>query len=209
MKLEKINSMFKKRGDLKLYNKIYFDNTGETKIAIQYLCDGSACYALENLPLFDEDTIHGLLGIDPEKDVNCFVGITPKWLLAALEDSDDSDIPVYPASEMFGYTVFRTYYNSEKHNFPEVCLFVLPELLSPLSDKKYEFYSRTVTVNNEDVRVIVAKAGLITKAVMLPHSFSDYECTRNLKIMKNAFEELQEQDQRNRAAGDDHPEIVL
>lgn len=208
MKLGKINSMFKKRGGLKLYNKLY-DNGGETKVAMQYLCDGSACYALENLPLFDGDTICGLLGIDPEKDVNCFVGITPKWLLTALEDSDDSDIPIYPASEMFGYTVFRTYYNSEERNFAEVCLFVLPELLSPLSDKKYEFYSRTVTVNDEDVRVIVAKAGLITKAVILPHSFNDYECTRNLKIVRNAFEELQEQDQRNNAAGDDRTEIVL
>ncbi len=209
MKLEKINSMFKKRGGLKLYNKIYFNNAGETKIAMQYLCDGSACYALENLPLFDSDTIRGLLGIDPKKDVNCFVGITLKWLLAALEDSDDSDIPVYPASEMFGYTVFRTYYNSDERNFPDVCLFVLPELLSPLSDKKYEFYSRTVTVSEEDVRVMIAKAGLITKAVILPHSFNDYECTKNLEIVRKAFEELQEQDQRNRAAGDDRTEIVL
>jgi len=208
MKLEKINSMFKKRSDLKLYNKLY-DNDGETKIAMQYLCDGSACYALENLPLFDGDTIYGLLGIDPEKDVNCFVGITPKWLLAALEDSDGSDIPVYPVSEIFGYTVFRTYYNSEERNFAEVCLFVLPELLSPLSDKKYEFYSRTVTVNNEDVRVIVAKSGLITKAVILPHFFNDYGCTRNLEIVGNVFEELQEQELLNNMNGEDRPEIVL
>ena len=129
--------------------------------------------------------------------------------MATLEDSDDSDIPVYPASEMFGYTVFRTYYNSDERNFPEVCLFVLPELLSPLSDKKYEFYSRTVTVSEEDVRVMIAKAGLITKAAILPQSFNDYECTKNLEIVRKAFEELQEQDQRNRAAGDDRTEIVL
>ena len=70
MKLEKINSMFKKRGGLKLYNKLYEDNAGETKIAMQYLCDGSACYALENLPLFDGDTIRGLIGVDLEKDFN-------------------------------------------------------------------------------------------------------------------------------------------
>lgn len=208
MKLEKINSMFKKRGGLKLYNKLYEDN-GEIKIAMQYLCDGSACYALENLPLFDGDTIRGLLGVDPEKSLPCEVDITPKWLLAALEDSDDSDIPVCPASEMFGYTVFRTYYNSEERNFAEVCLFVLPEYLSPLSDKKYEFYSRAVTVYGEDVRVIIAKAGLITKAVILPHSFNDYECTRNLKILKNAFEELQEQELLNNMNGEDRPEIIL
>lgn len=209
MKLEKINSMFKKRGGLKLYNKLYEDNAGETKIAMQYLCDGSACYALENLPLFDGDTIRGLLGVDPEKSLPCEVDITPKWLLAALEDSDDSDIPVCPSAEMFGYTVFRTYYNSEERNFAELCLFVLPEQLSPLSDKKYEFYSRTVTVGGEDVRVIIAKAGLITKAVILPHSFNDYECTRNLKILKNAFEELQEQERLNNMNGEDRPEIVL
>lgn len=208
MRLEKINSMFKKRGELKLYNKLY-DNDGEAKIAMQYLCDGSACYALENLPLFDGNTIRGLLGVDPEKPLPCEVDITPKWLLAALEDSDDSDIPVYPVTEMFGYTVFRTYYNSEERNFAEVCLFVLPELLSPLSDKKYEFYSRAVTVNNEDVRVIVAKAGLITKAVILPHSFNDYECTRNLEIVSNAFEELQEQELLNNMNGEDRTEIVL
>lgn len=208
MRLEKINSMFKKRGGLKLYNKLY-DNGGETKIAMQYLCDGSACYALENLPMFDGDTIRGLLGVDPEKSLPCEVDVTPKWLLVALEDSDGSDIPIYPASEMFGYTVFRTYYNSEERNFTEVCLFVLPELLSPLSDKKYEFYSRTVTVNNEDVRVIVAKAGLITKAVILPHSFNDYECTRNLEIVSNAFKELQEQELLNNMNGEDRTEIVL
>lgn len=90
-----------------------------------------------------------------------------------------------------------------------MCHFILPELLSPLSDKKYEFYSRTVTVNNEDVRVIVAKAGLITKAVILPHSFNDYECTKNLEIVSNAFEELQEQEVLNNMNGEDRPEIVL
>lgn len=210
MKREKIYAMFKKRDSLKLYNKLYEDNSGDTKIAMQYLCDGAACYALENLPLFDGDTICGLLGVDPES-MPCDVSAAPKWLLAALEDSDDSDIPIAAVSEMFGYIVLGTYYNSEAHNFPEVCMFVLPELLTPLSDKKYEFYSRTVNINSKNVRVIVAKAGLITKAVILPHFFSEFDCTRNLKIAENAFKELQEQADRNEVAKDmcDDTYIVL
>lgn len=210
MKREKIYAMFKKRGGLKLYNKLYKDNNYETKIAMQYLCDGAACYALENLPLFDGDTICGLLGVDPES-MPCDVSVAPEWLLAALEDSDNSDIPIAAVSEMFGYTVFGTYYNSEVHNFPEVCMFVLPELLTPLSDKKYEFYSRTVNIYSKDVRVIIAKAGLITKAVILPYSFSEFECTRNLKIAENAFEELQKQDRHNKIHADncDDDNIVL
>lgn len=64
MKLDKIFTMFKKREHLSLYNKLYKDNDGETKIAMQYLCDGSACYALENLPLFEQELLNNMNGED-------------------------------------------------------------------------------------------------------------------------------------------------
>ncbi len=56
MKSKKIYAMFQEKDVLRLWDKLYDDN-GETKIAMQYLSDGTAVYPLENLPLFDTLTI--------------------------------------------------------------------------------------------------------------------------------------------------------
>lgn len=186
MKREKIYAMFKKRRHLNLFNKIYEDN-GETKIALQYLCDGRACYALENLPLFDDETIFGLLGSKTNSELKCYVDVAPEWLKTALEDYDASDIPLTRTADMFGYTVLETHHNNDNDGFSEICIFVSPELLSPVFDEDYELVSRDV---GELGRLIIVKAGLITKAVIAPYRFSEYDCNKNLKTVERAYDEL-------------------
>lgn len=211
MKLDKIFTMFKKREHLSLYNKLYKDNNGETKIAMQYLSDGGSCYPLTNLPICDgNNVIYGLLGLEPKKShMNCFVDYAPEWLEAALADFNDSDIPLKAVTDIFGYTVLETYHNSDNDNFPEVCYFLAPQYLAPLSDENYDLISRSVTINKINTRAIIAKAGLITKAILLPYLFNSFDCETNLKILENAFEELQKQNRRNKIDAGDCNNVML
>lgn len=212
MKLDKIFAMFKKGVNLSLFNKLYRDNDGEEKIAMQYLSNGRSCYPLTNLPICDSENIkYGLLGLDPAKShMNCFVDIAPEWLETALADFDDSDIPLKAVTDIFGYTVLETYHNSDNDNFPEVCYFLGPQYLAPLSDENYDLISRSVTINKVKTRAIIAKAGLITKALLLPYIFNEFDCKTNLKILENAVEELQKQNRRNQIdAGDCDLNVML
>lgn len=189
MKKEKIYAIFKKRPRLNLYNKLYADDNGDKQIAMQYLSNGKACYPLENLPIFDGETIKGLLGLKPNDPLKCDVCDAPKWIAEALTDYHPTDIPLIRTADMFGYTVLETYHNSDSDNFSEVCYFVSPDLLSVISDEDYELYSREL---NSIGCAVIAKAGLITKAVILPYVFPEYECTRYLKTVENVCGRLKE-----------------
>lgn len=187
MKREKIYAMFKKGSHLNLYNKLYEDDNGDTQIALQYLSNGKACYPLKNLPLFDGETIKGLLGLKPNDVLVCDVTDAPNYFDTALADYDDTDIPITRTADMFGYTVLETYHNSDDDNFPEVCYFVSPDLLSVISDEDYSLYSREL----DDIGfAVIAKAGLITKAIILPYVFTAHECTRYLKTVDNIYGKL-------------------
>lgn len=188
MKREKMYAIFKKAPRLSLYNKIYTD-CEEEKIAMQYLSDGRACYPLENLPLFDGDTIKGLLSLKPNDVLPCDLDYAPEWLYTALADNDDTDIPLARTADMFGYTVLETYHNSTGDDFPEVCYFVDPGLLSVVSDEDYELYSRELRGVGY---AVIVKAGLITKAVILPFVFRPHECTKYLETVENIYGRLKE-----------------
>lgn len=187
MKSKKIYAMFQKKDVLKLWNKLYDDN-GETKIAMQYLSDGTAVYPLENLPLFDTLTIKGLLELDPDDKLNCFLDAAPEWFETVLADYDDSDVPLAETADMFGHSVLETFHNkNENGDYPELCFFVDPKYLAPLSDEKYDLFSRTVKITETAARVIVAKAGLILKAVIIPHTFNAFDCNKNFATVEKAY----------------------
>lgn len=186
MKSKKIYAMFQKKDVLRLWNKLYDDN-GETKIAMQYLSDGTAVYPLENLPLFDTLTIKGLLELDPDDKLDCFLDAAPKWFETVLADYDDSDVPLTETADMFGCTVLETFHNNKDDHFPELCFFVDPKYLAPLSDEKHDLFSRRVTITETAVRVIVAKTGLILKAVIMPYTFNVSDCNKNFVTAEKAY----------------------
>ena len=183
--------MFQKKDVLRLWNKLY-DDDGETKIAMQYLSDGTAVYPLENLPLFDTLTIKGLLELNPDDKLDCFLDAAPKWFETVLADYDDSDVPLAETADMFGYSVLETFHNNKDDKFPELCFFVDPKYLAPLSDEKYDLFSRTVIISETAARVIVAKAGLILKAVIMPYKFNAVDCNRNFETAEKAYCVLRE-----------------
>lgn len=186
MKSKKIYAMFQEKDVLRLWDKLYDDN-GETKIAMQYLSDGTAVYPLENLPLFDTLTIKGLLEVDPDDKLDCFLDAVPKWFETVLADYDDSDVPLTETADMFGYTVIETFHNNKDDNFPELCFFVDPKYLAPLSNEKYDLFSRKVRITKTAVRVIVAKAGLILKAVIMPYTFNVSDCNKNFETAEKVY----------------------
>lgn len=208
MKPEKIYAMFKKKDFLKLWDKLYTNKDGETETAMQYLTDGTACYPLENLPLFDPITINGLLGIDD--GLNCTHDIAPKWFETVLSDYDDSDVPLTETADMFGYAVLETYHNSADDNFPELCFFVDPKYLAPIRDEKYDLISRSVKIVDDPVRVIVVKAGLILKAVIIPHVFNEFECDKHFKTAEKVYAVLRGlRDHYSKSGGENEDDIKL
>lgn len=186
MKSKKIYAMFQKKDVLRLWNKIYDDN-GETKIAMQYLSDGTAVYPLENLPIFNTFTIRGLLELTSDDPLECFLDATPEWFETVLADYDDSDVPLAETADMFGYSVLETFHNNKDDNFPELCFFVDPKYLAPLSDEKYDLFSRKVRITETAVHVIVAKEGLILKAVIMPYTFNVFDCNKNFATAEKAY----------------------
>ena len=210
MKPEKIYAMFKKEDFLKLWDKLYTNKDGETKTAMQYLTDGAAVYPLENLPIFNSITIMGLLGLDPENSMDCFTDATPDWLETVLADYDDSDVPLTETADMFGYTVLETYHNSADDNFPELCFFVDPKYLAPIRDEKYDLISRSVKIVDDPVRVIVVKAGLILKAVIIPNVFNEFECDKNFKTAEKVYAVLRGlRDHYSKSGGENEDDIKL
>ena len=119
----------------------------------------------------------------------CDVTDAPHWFSTALADYNDSDIPITKTADIFGYTVLETYHNSNDDDFPEICYFVSPDLLSVISDEDYSLYSRELP---DMGCAVIVKAGLITKAVILPYVFSEHECTRYLKTVGNVYGKLKE-----------------
>ena len=188
MKREKIYAMFKNKTSLRLYNKMYIDSDEEEKISMQYITDGRACYALENLPLFDGETILGLLGVDSDDKLQCIVDTVPDWFGKALADYDDSDVPLHAVTSIFGYTFLVTWHHSEYDNLPEMSCFINPSYLSPPSDEDYDLYSRVI--DGRGTRWIIVKAGLITKAVIVPIGFSKEALRDKISWLKEAHSAL-------------------
>jgi hypothetical protein len=185
MKLDKIYSIYRKSSHITLYNAGGGDEDEPQK---QYISDGVSVFALENLPVFDEYTLCGLLGVDSE-DINVTIGEIEN-IETALADEDPSDIAlnIIPY-EFFDYTVMR----SLSDNDDRILHFVDTKYLKPfMSDIRFTFWSR----NFKDRRCIVIKSGLFVVGVVMPLRFGtvvdDY-----IGFTQSVYAELQRQRQRS------------
>ena len=188
MKKKKIYSLFKKEYRLKLYNKMY-SLDGEKKLGLQYVSDGNACYPLENLPEFDEITLPSLLGVPNDQPTEYEVSEAPDWLYTAIKDFHDSDIPLKEhCYDAFGYVVFQTWHNSTNDDFEDVTIFVDPKYLAPIADEGCEFELRTL---DNGRRAVIAKVGLLVKAIIMPMDFSsNSQLDTKIKFVQDLYTEL-------------------
>ena len=188
MKKEKIYSLFRKEYNLHLHNKMYVDG-GKKKLGLQYVSNGIACYPLENMPEFDSTTLPSLLGVPKDEPRGYSVTEAPDWLYTAIEDFHDSDIPLKShCYDAFGYMVFQTYHNNMSDSFENVTIFVDPKYLTPILDEDCEYVLREVS---ENLRAVIVKAGLLTKAIIMPMTFiSDSQLDTKIEFIQDLYTEL-------------------
>ncbi|MBP1562065.1 MAG: hypothetical protein J6C96_12600 [Oscillospiraceae bacterium] len=203
MKKEKIYALFRKNAHLKLYNKMYNAN-GEEKIALQYITDGCACYPLENLPIFNAETLRGLINVDPETPTHYIVEEIPEWWSDALVPFMDGEIPLKKSPwDMFGFTVFETYHNTDNDGFPDICVFVNTKFLAPISDDDGILNYSYRKLDGEKCAV-VATDGMIVKAVIMPVIFRKDDIPKKIDFVEMVYRKLM--DMQSVAEADDEGE---
>ena len=190
MRKQKIYDLFKKDPHLKLYNKFYDDN-GDSKVALQYITDGAACYPLENLPVFDEDTLRGLLNIDPNMATEYIVDGAPNWLFEAVKPFADDEIPIKKSPyDIFGYTVFETYHNTDNDDYKDICVFVNPKYLAPIDDNGTLNYSyRKIS---DKLYAVIVTDGMTVNAIIMPATINKGGIPKAIDFTKMVYAKLME-----------------
>lgn len=206
MKKQKIYDLFKKDRHLKLYNKLYDDN-GDSKVALQYITNGAAFYPLENLPVFDKDTLRGLLNIDPNMETEYIVDVATDWLLEAVKPFADNEIPLKKSPyNIFGYTVFETYHNTDNDDYADICVFVNPKYLAPIDDDGTLNYSYRKICDK--LYAVIVTDGMIVNAIILPATINKDGIPKAIDFTKMVYAKLMEMQSAADTNGeDDHLEL--
>ncbi|MGN0608355.1 MAG: hypothetical protein ACI4J6_04075 [Oscillospiraceae bacterium] len=182
MKPDKIYSIFRKADRINLYNAINDD--GEIKK--QYISDGVCIYALDNLPIFSEATLGGLLGLDSNGPCKVQEDVASQFVLNAMSDIySNYDIPLkIEDNEFFDLIVMDTCYDKSE----QVLHFVDPAYIKPFDkDDSITFASRDIGGQ----RLIVVQNGFFVVAAIMPMRF--LEVKNYADITAKVYKELQRQ----------------
>ena len=143
MKREKIYSILKKKKRICLYDRTYIDQEGTETKSEQYLGDGCAAYLLENLPIFNEETICGLVGAD-RTEVSCEeLDIPDKIADIVYKEMYNLDaVRIEHTGDIFDYAVFT-------NKQCGICVLADSKYIAPLmneeNDGNYYLYKDFIT----------------------------------------------------------------
>lgn len=144
MKLKKVLSICKTNGLYYLYDRI--DRSGEIT---QWLGDGYAIYPLDGLPILDEESFCAVFDITGKQREKILFRLVREYETTFI----NGGLRLKPLKTNNGVTFIRSLY------------------LSPLEDviDMVQFYERTTPQGGS---YIVAKAGFLTAAVIMPYVIS-------------------------------------
>lgn len=173
MKLKKVVALCNKAKCFVLFDKI--DSTGEIT---QWLGDGSAFYPLNGLPILDKETLFAVFDI-PEKQQG-EISVIRKEMPDAL-NVDDTDPTERAAQEG---EISLLWYGSELQplSTSKGITFIQRKYLDPLDDVMgmIRLFER-VTADGQPY--IVAKAGLLLAAVIMPYTAAKEPFVTQLETM--------------------------
>lgn len=142
MKREKIYAILKKKKRICLFDRTYTNQEGTETISEQYLGDGCAAYLLENLPIFNEKTICGLVGVD-STEMSCEeLDIPDKIADIVNKEMYNLDaVQIEHTGDIFDFAVFT---NSQCG----ICVLADPKYIAPLlneeNDGNYYLYKDVI-----------------------------------------------------------------
>lgn len=174
MKIKSIAAICKKNKNIAIFER--YSDDGD--ILTQYIGDGSAVYPVVGLPQLDKESLLTIFDV-PEKDRdNYFVKTLGVPVGISFEDTDETERHV----EREGISII--YY------------------LSPVADvlDVLELYERRTA---EGAPYIVAKAGFLLQAVIMPYDVINQQFVESLQSLTRECEfSLSEKERREREARD-------
>lgn len=172
MKIKSIAAICKKNKNIAIFER--YSDDGD--ILTQYIGDGSAVYPVVGLPQLDKESLLTIFDV-PEKDRdNYFVKTLGVPVGISFEDTDETERHV----EREGISIIYSGRTLKPIRTTRGLIFIESRYLSPVSDilDVLELYER---ITPGGTPYIVAKAGFLLQAVIMPYDVISQQFVDNLK----------------------------
>ena len=172
MKIKSIAAICKKNKNIAIFER--YSDDGD--ILTQYIGDGSAVYPVVGLPQLDKESLLTIFDV-PEKDRdNYFVKTLGVPAGISFEDTDETERRV----EREGISIIYSGRTLKPIRTTRGLVFIESRYLSPVSDilDVLELYER---ITPGGTPYIVAKAGFLLQAVIMPYDVISQQFVDNLK----------------------------
>ena len=177
-------------------NVVRYSDDGD--ILTQYIGDGSAVYPVVGLPQLDKESLLTIFDV-PEKDRdNYFVKTLGVPAGISFEDTDETERHV----EREGISIIYSGRTLKPIRTTRGLVFIESRYLSPVADvlDVLELYERRTA---EGAPYIVAKAGFLLQAVIMPYDVINQQFVESLQSLTRECEfSLSEKERREREARD-------
>lgn len=172
MKIKSIAAICKKNKNIAIFER--YSDDGD--ILTQYIGDGSAVYPVVGLPKLDKESLLTIFDV-PEKDRdNYFVKTLGVPAGISFEDTDETERHV----EREGISIIYSGRTLKPIRTTRGLVFIESRYLSPVADvlDVLELYER---ITPHGTPYIVAKAGFLLQAVIMPYDVISQQFVDNLK----------------------------
>ena len=194
MKIKSIAAICKKNKNIAIFER--YSDDGD--ILTQYIGDGSAVYPVIGLPPLDAESLLTIFDV-PEKDRdNYFVKTLGIPAGISFEDTDATERQV----EREGISIIYSGRTLKPIHTTSGLVFIESRYLAPVADvlDVLELYERRTT---DGAPYIVAKAGLLLQAVIMPYDVINQQFVESLQALTRECEfALSEKERREREARD-------
>ena len=194
MKIKSIAAICKKNKNIAIFER--YSDDGD--ILTQYIGDGSAVYPVVGLPKLDKESLLTIFDV-PEKDRdNYFVKTLGVPAGISFEDTDETERHV----EREGISIIYSGRTLKPIRTTRGLVFIESRYLSPVADvlDVLELYERRTA---ERTPYIVAKAGFLLQAVIMPYDVINQQFVESLQDLTRECEfSLSEKERREREARD-------
>ena len=194
MKIKSIAAICKKNKNIAIFER--YSDDGD--ILTQYIGDGSAVYPVVGLPQLDKESLLTIFDV-PEKDRdNYFVKTLGVPAGISFEDTDETERHV----EREGISIIYSGRTLKPIRTTRGLVFIESRYLSPVADvlDVLELYERRTA---EGAPYIVAKAGFLLQAVIMPYDVINQQFVESLQSLTRECEfSLSEKERREREARD-------
>lgn len=193
-KIKSIAAICKKNKNIAIFER--YSDDGD--ILTQYIGDGSAVYPVIGLPPLDAESLLTIFDV-PEKDRdNYFVKTLGVPAGISFEDTDETERHV----EREGISIIYSGRTLKPIRTTRGLVFIESRYLSPVADvlDVLELYERRTA---EGTPYIVAKAGFLLQAVIMPYDVINQQFVESLQDLTRECEfSLSEKERREREARD-------